>query len=177
MIRPVTVGRMVWITILWIALWGEVSIPNAVGGVVVAVVLVVLFETWRADTLVLRPLRALRFGLFFAYKLVESTLVVARTVIAPRDRVKQGIVAVPLPECSDAVATIVAGAITLTPGTITVEVRRDPLTLYVHALDTRDVEAVRLDVRKLEWLAVRAFGDRDAVDAMVEDDDQVWRAR
>lgn len=173
----ITLVRAVWIALLWVALWGEWSVPNLVGGALVAVLLVGLFDTWRSDALVVRPLRALRFFGFFAWSLVESTFTVARTVIAPRDRVRQGIVAVPLPDCSDAVVTIVAAAITLTPGTLTLEVRRDPLTLYVHALDTRDVEAVRLGIRKLEWLAVRAFGDSDAVAAMVEDDDRVWRAR
>lgn len=169
--------RLVWITFLWVALWGELSIANVIGGVLVGAVLILLFETWRADTLVIRPIRAIAFLGFFAYKLVESTWTVARTVIAPRDRVHQGIISVPLPDCSDAVATIVAGAITLTPGTLTLEIRRDPLTLYVHALDTRDVEAIRQDVRKLERMAVRAFGDAAAVASMVKDDDQVWRAR
>src|SRR5699024_7228863 len=108
----IRLARIVWITFLWVALWGELSIANLVGGVLVGVVLVVSFETWRADTLVVRPIRAIAFAGFFAYKLVESTLTVARTVIAPRDRVHQGIISVPLPDCSDAVATIVAGAIT-----------------------------------------------------------------
>jgi multisubunit Na+/H+ antiporter MnhE subunit len=45
---------------------------------------------------------------YFAYKLVESSVVVARTVIRPRHRIRTGIVAVPLHGCSDAVG--LAGA-------------------------------------------------------------------
>ena len=87
-----------------------------------------------------------------------------------------GIVAVPLRGCSDAVATLIADAISLTPGTLTLEVRRDPLTLYVHALDTRDVEQVQRDVRTLEVLAVRAFGDDAALAGLADDDTTSWRA-
>lgn len=173
----IRLARIAWITGLWMALWGELSIANAVGGLLVGAVLIAAFDTWRADSLVVRPIHALRFALFFSWSLIAATFTVARTVISPRDRVRQGIIAVPLPNCSDAVATIVADAITLTPGTLTLEVRRDPLTLYVHALDTRDVEAVRRDIRKLEWLALQAFGDAEALASAVRDDDRVWRAR
>ena len=72
---------------------------------------------------------------------------------------------------SDDVVTLVANSITLTPGTLTVDVHRDEsgVTLYVHGMYTRDVEAVRRDVLRLEALALRAFGsDEDA--ARVEGD-------
>ena len=98
-------------------------------------------------------------------------------VVAPRDRVRTGIVAVPLLGCSDAVATLIADAISLTPGTLTLEVRREPLTLYVHALDTRDVEELRKEIRVLEVLAVRAFGDAEALAGLPQDDTRVWRGR
>jgi multicomponent Na+:H+ antiporter subunit E len=98
-------------------------------------------------------------------------------VVAPRDRIRTAIVAVPLRGCSDAVVTLIADAISLTPGTLTVEVRREPLTLYVHALDVRDVGVLQGEVRTLEVLAVKAFGDEDALAGLAVDDTQVWRAR
>jgi multicomponent Na+:H+ antiporter subunit E len=116
------------------------------------------------------------FGVVFLYKLVESTVVVARTVIAPRDRVKSGIIAVPLHGCSDAVATLIADSISLTPGTLTLEVRRDPLILYVHALDTRNIETLRRDIHRLEFLAIRAFGDETAIAALSGPRSTTWRA-
>ncbi len=164
------------LTIIWIVLWSDLSIANVAGGLLVATVIAVLFDTWNNGTIPIRPVHAARFAVYFLYKLVEASIVVARTVIAPRNRVRTGIIAVPLRGCSDAVATLVADAISLTPGTLTLEVRRDPLTLYVHALDTRDVEQVQLDIRTLEVLAVRAFGDADAIAGLVTDDTTSWRA-
>lgn len=169
--------RIVTMTAIWVVLWSELSVANVIGGVAVATVIALYFDTWRDGALVIRPWRAAVFLGFFAYKLVESTLVVARTVLAPRHRVRTGIIAVPLRGCSDAVATIVADSITLTPGTLTLEVQRDPLVLYVHALDTRDVDAVARDVRRLEVLAVRAFGDDDALAGLAVDDTEAWRSR
>jgi multicomponent Na+:H+ antiporter subunit E len=95
-------------------------------------------------------------------------------VIAPRHRVHTGIVAVPLRGCSDAVATLIADAISLTPGTLTLELRRRPLTLFVHALDVRDVEQVQADVRRLEVLALKAFGPPAALSGLDVDDTTSW---
>lgn len=169
--------RVLWLTTVWVALWSDVTPANVLGGLLVAVAVVACFDTWRRGEVVLRPWAAARFALYFLYQLVASTLVVARTVISPRARIRTGIVAVPLRGCSDAVATLIADAITLTPGTLTLEVRREPLVLYVHALDVRDVEQVQRDVRTLEVLAVRAFGDAAALEGLAVDDTTSWRSR
>jgi len=169
--------RMALMVLTWVALWSDVSWANLLSGLVVATAVVFAFDTWRDGQLVLRPIATARFAVHFAYKLVESSVVVARAVISPRDAVHTGIVAVPLSGCSDALATLVADAISLTPGTLTLEVRRDPLTLYVHALDVRDVDQVRADVRRLEVLAVRAFGSAEALEGLAIDDTAFWEKR
>ena len=164
------------LTVIWIVLWSDLSIANVASGLLVATVIAVLFDTWNNGTFPIRPVHAIRFAVYFLYKLVEASIVVARTVIAPRNRVRTGIIAVPLRGCSDAVGNECGDAISLTPGTLTLEVRRDPLTLYVHALDTRDIDQVQRDVRTLEVLAVRAFGDADAIAGLTTDDTTAWRA-
>lgn len=169
--------RVATLVVVWLALWSDVSAANLLSGVLVAGAIVVVFDTWHAGVVVVRPVHVVRFLLHFLYKLVEASLVVARTVVSPRRRITTGIVAVPLGGCSDAVATLIADAISLTPGTLTLEVRRDPLTLFVHALDVRDVEQVQADVRRLEVLAVRAFGPPAAVAALAVDDTRSWRGR
>ena len=158
----------------WLALWGDVSVANLASGLLLAAVIVLGFDTWSHGPLILRPLRALRFVAYFLYLLVMSTGAVVRTVLAPSGRVHTGILAVPLQGCSAGVATLIADAITLTPGTLTLEVRRDPLTLYIHALDTRDLDSIRRDVRRLEVLAVRAFGDAAAIAGLAVDDTTAW---
>lgn len=162
--------RGLLLLVVWLALWSDLSVANVASGVLVAAAIVAGFDTWRPGRVIVRPVHATRFVLWFAYKLVESTLVVARAVISPGSRVHTGIISVPLQGCSDVVATVIGDAISLTPGTLTLEVRRNPLVLYIHALDTRDLHAIRRDVRKLEVLAVRAFGDDDALAGLDVDD-------
>lgn len=170
-------ARILLLVAVWLGLWSHVSAANILSGLLVATVIVLVFDTWHAGHLVVHPIRAVRFALYFLYKLMEASVVVARTVIAPRHGVHTGIVAIPLRSCSDAVVTLIADAISLTPGTLTLEVRRDPLTLYVHALDIRDVDQVQADVRRLELLAVRAFGSADAIAGLDIDDTRAWRGR
>lgn len=154
--------RVVWLTMVWVALWSDMSVANVASGLLLATLIVVRFHTWRSGTVVLRPVAVAAFAAYFLCQLVRSTFTVARTVISPRGRLRSSIVAFPLRGGSDAVVTLIANAISLTPGTLTLEVRSDPLTLYVHALDVRDMDALLRDVRRLEVLALRAFGDADA---------------
>jgi multicomponent Na+:H+ antiporter subunit E len=64
---------------------------------------------------------------------------------------------VPIHGASDVVITTVANSISLTPGTLTIEVGHDPATLYVHVLHIRTVEDTRTEIYYLEYLALRAF--------------------
>lgn len=171
------VVRLLWLTIVWIALWSDLSAANVISGVFVAALIVATFDTWRSGHVVVRPIAAAKFAVYFLYQLVASTITVARTVITPRAQIHSGIIAVPLHGCSDAVATLIADAISLTPGTLTLEVRREPLTLFVHALDVRDISVLRRGIRTLEMLAVKAFGDADAIDGLTVDDTTSWRSR
>lgn len=161
-----------WLVLVWVALWGEVTVANLLSGLAVATVLIAAFPTAgpRAG-LPVRVLPALHFLGYFLVKLVEANLMVAWEVVTPRNRINEGIVRVPLRQPSDALTTLVANAVTLTPGTLTVEVERTAggvCALYVHVLHLRTVEAVRRDILTLEYLAVRAFGDREARQAVLD---------
>lgn len=169
------VVRVLLGTAIWLALWSDVSVANVLSGLLASTAVVLVFPSRRGGRPVVRPVRAAIFALFFVYKLVQASLVVARTIVTPHGRVHTGIIAVRLKGRSEAIATVVANAVSLTPGTLTLEVRRDPLTLFVHALDLRDAEQVERDVRTLERLATRAFGPAETVAAV--DADQSGRRR
>lgn len=154
-----------WLTLVWMLLWEDLSAASLLGGALAGGTLVVLFpEAGPGRFVRVRPLAAARLALYFLIKVLEANLIVAWEVITPsNESVELGIVAVPLVGDSDVMLTLVANAITLTPGTLTLEVRKDPPTVYVHVLHLRSVEAVRADVRKLELLALRTFGDPGTV--------------
>ncbi|MBI4923866.1 MAG: Na+/H+ antiporter subunit E [Devosia nanyangense] len=79
---------------------------------------------------------------FFLKELVVSTLKVAWLVVQPRPRLRPGIVAFPLTVTTDAQITLLANMITLTPGTLSLDVSDDRKTLYIHAIDIESREAL-----------------------------------
>jgi multicomponent Na+:H+ antiporter subunit E len=73
---------------------------------------------------------------------------------------------VPLGGCSDELVALVSGLLTLTPGTMPIELVRDPTVLYIHVLHLDRVDDVRRQIWSLRDLVVRAFGGRDALAAL-----------
>lgn len=171
-----------WLTLVWVLLWGEASVGNLLAGVLLGALVVVAFPPAEDRGRGLHPVAVVRFGLWFAKALVIANLQVAAQIVRPTLRLEQGIVAVPLRTSSPLVATFVANSITLTPGTLTVDIRpaefgveehdegREPIgtpVLYVHCLVTGDPDEVRRDALALEERVVRAFGtaaDRSAIE-------------
>ncbi len=162
------VGYGLALTVIWVLAWGSPSPANVLGGMAVAAVLLALApDTWpglRRPRV--RPVAIARFTASVLVKVVESNVVLTREVLTRRPRIHTGVVAVPLPECSDALITLITNVMALTPGTMPLEVTRRPTVMYVHVLHLHDVEDVRREVRDLAALAYRAFGSEAAVAAL-----------
>jgi multicomponent Na+:H+ antiporter subunit E len=161
-----------WLTIMWVLLWGDLTVPNVCTGVVLGTALVVVFppRDTNDDPIVIRPLRAAWFVLWFLWQLVSTNLAVAREVVAPSGRsgIRTAVVACQLRTQSGRLATIIANAITLTPGTMTLDARNRPAVLFVHVLSFESVEATRAEVADLERRVVEAFGTAAEVAHVVE---------
>ncbi len=163
-----TVLEAAFLVLLWVALWGTWSFANLAGGVAVAAALVILLPTPHRPSgrTRVRPLQALVFAGFFVAKLVQANLHMAWTIVNPWSTSHSGIVAVPIRGCSDGLTTVVANFVTLTPGTLTLDVRTEPPTLYIHVMRLGDPDEVRRDVLRIEALAIRAFGSPEALTAL-----------
>ena len=78
---------------------------------------------------------------YFVAALVAGAVAVALTALRPALHLRPAIIAYPLTVSRDGQITLLANLITLTPGTLSVDVSADRRTLYVHVLDLRDREA------------------------------------
>ena len=85
--------------------------------------------------------------LFFLRELVVSSLRVAWDVITPPVYSRPGIVAVPLDLQGEVAITLLANLVSLTPGTLSLEVSEDRKTLYVHAMYADPPEQVRQSIK------------------------------
>ncbi|MFZ1813244.1 MAG: Na+/H+ antiporter subunit E [Rhizobiaceae bacterium] len=84
--------------------------------------------------------------LLFLYELALSAIKVAWLVVSPRMEMKPGIIAYPLKVDRDFEITLLANLITLTPGTLSVDVSHDRRFLFVHAVDCSDPEGTKRDI-------------------------------
>lgn len=164
------VAYVLGLTAIWVLAWGTPSVANVLGGLAVAAVLIAAApDDWpplrRAP---FRPVAIARFAGHLLWEVLRANVALTREVVARESRITTGIVAVPLPECSDGLLTLVTNLLAITPGTMPVEVDRDPTVVYVHALLLGDVEEVRRDIQELAALAYRAFGSDTAIAALDE---------
>ena len=86
--------------------------------------------------------------LYFVWEVILANLRVAICVVSPLNRMRPGIVAIRLDARTDTEITILANMITLTPGTLSVDVSDDRRVLYVHTLFAGDPRSVRSQIKE-----------------------------
>jgi multicomponent K+:H+ antiporter subunit E len=133
---------------LWLVLASSYTIGSLVLGACVAVAIPIWSVRFWPDRPTLRkPLRAFTFFLLVCRDIVTANIQVARQVLGPLSRIRPGFVEVPLDVQDPFVATILAGIVTLTPGTVSIDIDMDRRILHVHALDIPDPAALIAEIK------------------------------
>jgi multicomponent Na+:H+ antiporter subunit E len=158
---------VVWLTVVWMLLWGTFTPASVVGGVVVALLVTALFRLpLSRERLPLRPLRLLALFCHLAYDLVVSGAEVSWQVLRHGPRAQGAVIAVPLLSPSDRVVTVMANALTLSPGTMALQIDPDHDVWYVYALGPRDRAGVARARRRtlgMQWRVLAALGTPEQV--------------
>ena len=94
--------------------------------------------------------RFVAFLVFFLKELVKSNIKVAYDVATPVWHMKPGVIAFPLQAETDAEILLVSSFISLTPGTLSLDVSDDRKVLFIHAMFLDDEDQLRKDLRELE---------------------------
>ena len=130
----------------WIALTGSLNPQElAVGAVVAAFVAVISYELLFQGGM-REKFEPKRWGYAFAYlpayiwAEVKAHASVIYRILHPRMPIKPGIVRVPTELKSDFGITGLANAITMTPGTLSVDINEEESSLYVHWINVKEVE-------------------------------------
>ncbi len=153
---------VIWLVLVWGALWQDFSPGTLLFGAVIAYVVVNFFYlppvelTGRFNVLWLVP-----FIGRFLVQLVTASVQVFRLAVTRGQRLRNAVVAVALRSHSDFLVTATGHAISLIPGSLVLEVDRSTSTLYLHCLNVRsadDAEAVRRDVLATEAWLIRIMG-------------------
>lgn len=128
----------------WAALVSTFTLPSLAIGFAVGYGILWIMSPLFPDSHYCRKLfYTVRLALYFLWELVISSLQVAWDVLTPMHRSRPGIIAVPIDAKSDLEITVLANLVSLTPGTLSLDISSDRKTLYVHAMFVDDPNAIR----------------------------------
>ncbi len=133
----------------WAALMGNFSLGSLFLGYIIGYAAVWVARPLFGETTYFeRVWRVLRLAALFVYELIVSSLRVVWDVITPTHLSRPGIIAMPLDAKTDAEILTVASLISLTPGTLSLDVSADRRILYVHAMFIEDPDEVRRELKE-----------------------------
>lgn len=127
---------------MWLMLQQSVSVGQLLlGGFLALVIPLITRPFWESQPTVKRPWLLVRYFFRVLGDIVVANYEVSKLILNPRSRMSPVFIEYPLELKETFTITILASTITLTPGTVSVNLRRDRRILVIHALDAYDVQA------------------------------------
>ena len=159
--RLLSPWAVLWLTLVWVMLWGEVTPMTVVGGAMVAVIVLALFPLPHVFMrLRPRPWPLIVLIARFSYDLVTASFQVAWLALRPGPPPGGVVMDMEMMGDDELLQVLTGEMVTLVPGSVVIE--RDPATrvLTIHALDVRtrqEAERMRRRVRAQEARVLRAL--------------------
>lgn len=134
----------------WMMLVNEFKWGSVVFATMLAIAIPMLTAPYWPDRPILRnPLAILDYIAIVVYDIIKSNIIVAIIVLfKPRAQLQSAWVTVPLDLRTPEAITVLAGTITMTPGTVTADMSGDGRALLVHCLHAPDPDGVRDDIKQ-----------------------------
>lgn len=133
----------------WVLLVGELEAETFIEGIIIGYLILWISRSALGGTKYFRKIPVtIMFIFYFIKELVIANLKVAFDIVTPKDYMKPGIIAFPLDVKTDMEITLFANLLTLTPGTLSLDVSSDKKILYVHALYVKDADSFRKELKE-----------------------------
>ncbi len=137
------------LTITWLLLIGEFSLITLGEGLFLGILISLMTGGTKTRFRFIRKLpKILLFILFFFKELIIANLKIAYDIITPTHYMKPAIIAYPLEAKTDIEITLIANCITLTPGTLSLDVSEDKSLLYIHCMYVDSKEEVIQSIKQ-----------------------------
>ncbi|MBU0689981.1 MAG: Na+/H+ antiporter subunit E [Gammaproteobacteria bacterium] len=135
--------------LLWAVLGNAASLASLLLGALLSVLLPFIVSPFWPDALhIQRPTLALRFAARIGWDILLANWAVARRVVGPVAALHPAFVDVPLDLRDPFAATVLGSVVSLTPGTVSIDVDRERWVLQVHALDAPDPQALVREIKQ-----------------------------
>lgn len=143
----------VMLTLIWIALTGTFTYINFfIGFFISYFVLWVISRNSQDKRYFTIAFKIIGFFFFFLYEMLKANLQVAYEVMTSHLHMKPGIVKIELEAQSDLEITLLSNLISLTPGTLVIDVSDDKKVMYVHGMYLQDkekfIQSIKLGLEK-----------------------------
>jgi multicomponent K+:H+ antiporter subunit E len=137
------------LVVLWFLLVNQWKLGSLVMAIILGTVIPLLTSAWWPDRpRVKRPFGLAAYSLLVMWDVIIANFQVALIVLfMPRAKIQSNWVTIPLDLKSPEAITLLAGTITMTPGTLTADMSACGRALLVHALHAPDPDAVRDDIK------------------------------
>jgi multicomponent Na+:H+ antiporter subunit E len=139
------------LALAWMALTGAFDPLNFAVGFVLGYLMLRLVQ--RSDdpkNYFQRAALVIRFVFFYLKELLIANIRVAGTVLSPKMSMTPAVVAIPLEAESELSIALLANLITLTPGSLTLDISADCSVMYIHTMYADDIDQFRLSIKDLE---------------------------
>jgi len=136
------------LTITWILLQNELSAGMAVFGFILGILIPWGTSVWWPDTpQSFHVFRMVKYTFVVLWDIIVANIQVAWIVLTvPANKLKPAWIVVPLRLRQPEAITMLAGTITLTPGTVSADLSDQGSCLLVHVLHTDDPDSIREDI-------------------------------
>ncbi|MCL4740798.1 MAG: Na+/H+ antiporter subunit E [Phycisphaerales bacterium] len=146
---------LVWnivLAVLWAATMENFSAASLAVGYAIGFVVLLLMRSVLQEGKYFRDAwELIGLVLYFVVELVLANFKMAYYTVMPLNRMRPGVIAVPLEPMNETELTVLSNLITLTPGTLSVDIeeceRTGRRTLYVHVMSYTDPEVIRYDIK------------------------------
>ncbi len=135
--------------VTWILLVNQVKVGSLVMALILAIVIPLLTEPYWPNRPPLKRVPAFAaYLLLVMWDIVIANIQVAKIVLfMPADKIRSAWITVPIELKTPEAITMLAGTITMTPGTVTSDMSSCGRVLLVHALHAPDPDAIRADIK------------------------------
>jgi multicomponent K+:H+ antiporter subunit E len=155
-----------YLTVTLVVLWLLLVNRLALGSVVMALILgtaipLITARWWPGTPPVTHPIALIGYIALVIWDVIIANIQVAKIVLfMPSAQIKSAWITVPLDLTSPEAITLLAGTITMTPGTLTADIAADGRSLLIHSLHAPDPDAIRDDIKaRYETRLKRIFNE------------------
>lgn len=137
------------LVLLWFLLVNQWKLGSLVMALILATLIPLLSSRWWPDRPVIRrPFGLLAYMLLVLWDVIVANFQVARIILLmPNQKIRSAWITVPLDLTSPEAISLLAGTITMTPGTLTADLSADGRALLIHSLHAPDPDAIRAEIK------------------------------